>query len=162
MGKSKLGSRGLRGKKEMKKKTWKLETKSRAGDSGLEWQGEGEKWGWHSRSGSLWKARASVQSPLLPSATHFTSGDKNRYKTVKARWGKPFKKGGEVMQGVRRGQWWGERIRIRSERIRRGFSDSSGAAEDKTCRLFLPLQTFCLATSPNVVINTSYFLLSAF
>lgn len=67
-----------------------------------------------------------------------------------------FKKGGQV-RGGRRGErgldmWSG----------RGGCSDSSGAAEGEECRLFLPLQTSCPATSPSVVINTRYFLLSAF
>lgn len=44
----------------------------------------------------------------------------------------------------------------------KGCSDSSGAAEGEECRLFLPLQTSCPATSPSVVINTCYFPLSAF
>lgn len=64
-----------------------------------------------------------------------------------------------MSEGGRRG---GGSDRVKGDWICRGCSDSSGAAEDEECRLFLPLQTSCPATSPCVVINTRYFLLSAF
>lgn len=127
--------------------------------------GEGERWGRHGRTGSVWKARASVQSLPVRLAIHFTSRDKNQYKTVCGREGEPpwqFKKGSEVREGREEaGQWQGERGRG-TWSGGGGCSDSTGAAEDEECCLFLPVQTSCSATSPSVVINTCYFPLSTF
>lgn len=67
-------------------------------------EGLGERWGGHRSSGSVWKARASVQGLLLlHSAIHFTNRDKNLHKTVR-----PGRRAILAIQERRRWGWEGE------------------------------------------------------
>lgn len=133
----------------------------------LEGLGAGERWGRHRSSGSVWKARASVQSLLLRSAIHFTSWDKNHHITVRVRKGElgglpwQIKKGGKLRWGRKERGGWGAR-RWGTWSGGKGCSDSSGAAEGEECRLPLPLQTSLPSSFTTAVINTCYFPLSAF
>lgn len=152
-----------------KKTTWKLETKPRAGDFTWDWRG------WVRAKGEADTAaqgvcerpellfRACCCARLYISQAEIKIGIKKvRERGIatlaiqERRWGKGGGRG-----GVAGRLWQGERGRD-MWRGSGGCSDSSGAAEGEECRLFLPLQTSCPAASPSVVINTRYFLLSAF
>lgn len=90
-GKSKLSSRGDgRGGENAQKNNMKARNQIQSQwlylrPKGL---GEGERWGRHRSSGSVWKAGASVRGLLLRPAIHFTSTDTNRHKTARRRRGR--------------------------------------------------------------------------
>lgn len=116
--------------------------------------GEGERWGCHCSSGSVWKARAAVRLNISQAAIKIGIKQWERQRGESHL--------GNSRKEVRWGEGGGEGDRVKGEWIRRDRSDSSGATESEECRLFLPLQTSCPATSPTAVINTCYSLLSAF